>query len=162
MRADIRATGTARARRTSGGGTLVHASETLYTTNTLLANTGALVATGTGTTLQLGDGRDAAADAVVAAREIRLADGGTLAANNVAPFALPRVAGSGTVNFLSASDGPDGNTLTFDDLSLTNGTLAASHPFPQFVVNGGISTNVTSAARTTPTASGARTRSRAR
>lgn len=143
VRADIRATGTARARRTSGSGTLVHASETLYTTNTLLANTGALVATGAGTTLQLGDGRDAAADAVVAAREIRLADGGTLAANNVAPFALPRVAGSGTVNFLSASDGPGGNTLTFDDLSLTNGTLAAARPFPQFVVNGGISTNVT-------------------
>ncbi|MDO4366794.1 MAG: hypothetical protein Q4D70_08355, partial [bacterium] len=45
VRADIRATGTARARRTSGSGTLVHASETLYTTNTLLANTGALVVT---------------------------------------------------------------------------------------------------------------------
>lgn len=143
VRADIRATGTARARRTSGSGTLVQASDTLYTTNTLLANTGALVATGTGTTLQLGNGRDAAADAVIAANEIRLADGGTLAANNVAPLALPRVAGSGTVNFLSASDGPDGNTLAFDDLSLTNGTLIASHPFPHFVVNGGISTNVT-------------------
>lgn len=142
VRADIRATGTARARRTSGSGTLIHAADTLYTTNTLLANTGALVVTGTGTTLQLGNGKDAAADAVVAANEIRLADGGILAANNVAPLALPRIAGSGTVRFLSASDEPDGNTLTFDDLSLTNGTLVASHPFPQFVVNGGVSTNV--------------------
>lgn len=139
VRADIRADG-GRARRTSGGGTLVHASGTLYTTNALLANTGALVAAGA--TLQLGNGQDAEADAVVAAGEIRLADGGVLAANNVAPLALPPVAGNGAVSFLSASDEADGNTLTFDALSLTNGSLASSHAFPRFVVNGGVSTNL--------------------
>lgn len=143
VRADVRETGTSRARRIAGSGTFIHGAGTLYTTNALVANTGAFAVDGADTLFQLGDGQDAAADAVVAASEIRLSGNATLAAKNLAPLTLPRVAGTGRVSFQSASGEPDGNTLTFDDLSLTNGTLSSPQTCPRFVVNGGVSTNLT-------------------
>lgn len=109
-----------------------------YTTTNRLAATGSIELEASSSSLQFGTG-DPAADAVVAAREIKL-NGGTLYDNNCHTLEVNRVSGTGTLTFRSTNTVD--HAWIIHDLSMTGGSVYATTPSANYVINGGVCTNV--------------------